>query len=111
MFGRARGACVKLCDDAEVVSGLAIAEGIENAIAVQNLGWRAVWAVLSAGGMQAFPVLPGVECLTIFVDVDDAGEAAAHACCARWVEAGLEVTIRRPFGERGVDWNDKVRAA
>ena len=48
-----------------------IAEGIETALAViGNFGFRPVWATLSASAMAAFPVLSGVECLTIFADND-----------------------------------------
>jgi putative DNA primase/helicase len=94
MLGRARGAVVRLSADEDVTSGLAIAEGIETALAVP---FRPVWACLSAGTMAAFPVLAGIEALTIFADQDKAGLSAANSCGERWHEAGVEVTMAAPL--------------
>lgn len=108
MLGRARGACVKLSPDAEVTQGLGIAEGIETALSVMQAGWRPVWACLSAGGIAGFPVLPGVECLTIFADRDETGERAAREACQRWQGAGREALAMVPLG--GGDFNDRGAA-
>jgi hypothetical protein len=111
MLGRAQGACVKLSDDAEVTQGLGIAEGIETALSVMQAGFRPMWACLSAGAIAAFPVLPGVGCLTIFADRDESrtGERAAQECLARWTEAGREALAITPdcIG----DWNDAQGSA
>lgn len=104
MLGRAKGAMVKLTDDSNVTNGLGIAEGIEDALTVICAGWRPVWAALSAGGIANFPVLPGVECLTIFGDADPTGLAAAQECQARWRAAGRECPIVLPPHD-GTDWN------
>lgn len=91
----ARGV-VRLVPDAEVTLGLGLAEGIETALAVmQRYGWRPVWAAGCAGGVAGFPVLPGIEALTVFADVDDggAGRKAAEECAARWHSAGREARI------------------
>lgn len=92
MLGAAKGGVVRLCGDDEVSAGLAIAEGIETALAAP---FRPVWACLSAGGMAAFPVLAGIEALTIFADNDasGAGQRAANECAHRWHQRGIEVTI------------------
>lgn len=108
MLGRAKSAAIKLCPDAEVTHGLGLAEGIETGLSLVSIGWRAMWATLSAGQMAAFPVLAGIHCLTIFVDRDAAGEIAARKCCDRWLDARREVIIRRPRGATGVDWNDAL---
>lgn len=108
MMGRAKGAAVKLTPDAEVTMGLGIAEGIETALSVMQSGWGPVWALLSAGGVERFPVLDGVEALTVWADNDDAGLSAARACAARWKAAGIEATVRRPKAE-GFDYADAAR--
>ncbi|WP_394891094.1 toprim domain-containing protein [Mesorhizobium sp. AaZ16] len=107
MLGVAAGACVKLTDDADVAEGLGIAEGIETALAT---GYAPVWACLSAGTMRDFPVLGGIEALTIFADSDRTGIEAANDCGRRWHEAGREVTIAEPI-EPGADFADLVKEA
>jgi len=47
-----------------VLDGLAIAEGIEDGLAVLLTGRAPVWAATSAGALAKFPVLIGIECLT-----------------------------------------------
>jgi putative DNA primase/helicase len=73
-----------------------------------RLGYSPAWALGDAGELGRFPVLPGIESLTILTDHDAAGETAAMACSARWTGAGREVfrlVPRRP----GADVNDLVR--
>ena len=116
-MGRVGGAAIKLTDDAEVTQGLAIGEGVETSLAGMALGFRPAWAVGFAGGIRAFPVLVGIECLTILVDhdeVDDrgrqAGPEAALECSARWTAAGREVRRVIPRGV-GTDMADLIEAA
>ncbi|MBR0647119.1 DUF7146 domain-containing protein, partial [Plastoroseomonas hellenica] len=95
MTGRA--GVIRLVPDEEVTVGLGIAEGIETSLAVmQRLDWRPVWAAASAGAIARFPVLPGIEALTIFADRDGAGMAAAQGCARRWREAGAEARVLAP---------------
>jgi putative DNA primase/helicase len=110
MLGPMKGAVLKLTGDADVTDGLGIGEGVESALTAICAGWRPVWACGSAGAIERFPVLPGIESLTIFADADRAGMAAAAACQTRWANAGLECRILAP-PEAGADWNDVVRAA
>jgi putative DNA primase/helicase len=110
MLGPAKGAVVKLTAHIDVTDGLGIAEGIESALTVICAGWRPVWACGSAGTIERFPILQGIESLTIFADADQAGMAAAGACQAGWLNAGRECRILAP-PEAGADWNDVVRAA
>jgi putative DNA primase/helicase len=95
MLGVAAGACVKLTADEDVTYGLHIAEGIETALACERLGYSPIRAVLSAGGIAKFPVLPGIECLTVMADNDASGtgENAAVKCAEGWQRAGKEVRI------------------
>jgi hypothetical protein len=106
MLGRASGAVVRLSADEDVSSGLAIAEGIETALATPC---RPVWACLSAGTMKSFPVLAGIDCLTIFADNDPSGAGlrAARECAERWHAAGREVVIRMVDAD-GCDYADVV---
>jgi len=97
---------IRLAPDEEATLGLGLAEGIETAVAVmQRLNWRPIWAATCAGAVAGFPVLPGVESLTIFADADPAGMRAAEACARRWSDAGREASIWTPA--QG-DWRDAV---
>jgi len=109
MYGRAAGAVVRLSPDYDVEYGLAIGEGIETCLAT---GFRPIWACLSANTMSAFPVLPVVECLTVFADNDVSGTglAAAWSCAERWHAARREAIIRIPV-ETGVDYATKLEVA
>jgi putative DNA primase/helicase len=110
MLGAARGAVIKLSDEADVTLGLGLAEGIENALSLLVYGWWPVWAAGSAGAIRIFPVLYGIETLTIFSDADDGGVgiAAARSCAIRWQTAGRNVEIHKP--PAGTDWNDVARS-
>lgn len=107
MLGRSKAAAIKLCPDHDVTSGLGIVEGIETALSILITGWHPVWALGSAGAIRTFPVLPGVQALTIFADHDAnrAGEDAAEACAQRWVSSGREVTVVTP-NSCDTDFND-----
>jgi len=95
---------IRLSPDEEATLGLGLAEGIETSVAVmQRINWRPVWAAACAGAVAGFPVLRGIEAITVFADADAAGMRAAEACARRWSEAGREATIWAP--ERG-DWRD-----
>jgi hypothetical protein len=105
----AGGAC-KLWDDAEVTTGLVIGEGIETTLAgamVAHKGTllRPAWAVLNTANLRAFPVLRGIECLTILVDLDPnhVGEVAAAECAMRWVAGGCEVHRLFPEEKRDAE--------
>jgi hypothetical protein len=75
-----------------VTRGLAIGEGVETCLAAAH-SMTPVWCLLDAGNLAAFPVLPGIESLTIFADADDAGMKAAVACAQRWAAHAEVVTI------------------
>lgn len=102
-----RSGVVRLADDTDVTAGLGIAEGLETGLAVIQAGWRPVWAALSAGGVARFPVLAGVESMTIFADADDAGMNAARHCAQRWTDAGREARIVAA-PEARTDWADHL---
>ncbi|MCJ2069340.1 toprim domain-containing protein [Methylobacterium sp. J-030] len=109
MLGRANGAAIKLTPDAEVTMGLALAEGVESALAGMALGLVPMWAMGSVGGIAAFPVLSGIEALTICAETGPASEKAVEEVGNRWTEVGREVRICRP--RHGSDLNDAIREA
>lgn len=99
---------VRLSPDQEVTHGLGLCEGIETGLALlHDFRWAPVWAAASAGAVQRFPLLPGIEALSVFADGDAPGLAAARACKARWAEAGREARVVWP-GEAGRDFADRA---
>ena len=109
MLGIAAGAAVKLDADDTVTMGLTIGEGIETCLAARQLGLRPAWALGSAGAVSAFPVLGGVEALTILAENDPTNRTAVETCAARWHAAGREVIVVEPVA--GSDILDSMREA
>jgi CHC2 zinc finger len=92
-LGVASGAAIKLDADTPLLSGLCICEGAETGIAGRMLGLKPMWCLGSKDAIKAFPILGGVDCLTILAEPD--AEAAVEQCARRWYEAGREVIINR----------------
>ena len=63
-----------------------------------------VWCCGGAGVLSHFPLLGGIEALTIAADQGKPGQKAAAAVAERWRAAGREVSIITPR-EAG-DWAD-----
>jgi hypothetical protein len=105
---RKAGGVVRLWPDEELTLGLCVAEGIETALTAAA-AFGLAWSCLDAGNLAAFPVLDGIEALTIVADHDPAGLAAAEACARRWLEGGVEVTTWKAPAP-GVDFNDYAAA-
>jgi hypothetical protein len=70
---------------------------------------RPAWAAGSAGNISKFPVMTGVEHLTLLVDHDLEGERCTNECRLTWRMAGRKVTRLRP-DRAGADLNDVVLA-
>ena len=109
MMGLKKGGAIKLSGRV-VTSELAIAEGVETALSATLLGFGPAWSVIDAGGLSKFPVLPGIERLTVAVDHDvkGAGQRAAAETKARWEAAGLRVRTIMSLTP-GHDFNDVLR--
>lgn len=90
---KARGV-VRLWPDESITRGLAVAEGLESALAAAHV-FTPGWAAVDAGNLAQLPVLDGIETLTIFADHDEAGMRGATTCAQRWREAGREVRVLR----------------
>jgi hypothetical protein len=105
---------VRLSPNDEVLGGLHICEGLETALSGMSdprMNFCPMWVAGSTTQLAKFPVLSGIECLTILADNDEneASVDAASTAYWRWKDAGREVRIRQPK-ERG-DLNDIVRRA
>lgn len=104
---------VRLTTDEDVLAGLFLAEGLETALDRMAHGARPMWSTGSTSIMSAFPVLAGVEALTIFADNDAektrAGERAARQSAQRWRAAGREVIAVMP--DAAGDFNDMTMRA
>jgi len=109
MLGQASGSAIKIDPDDAVTMGLAIGEGIETVLAGSALGFQPAWAVASAGAIATFPVLPGVECLTLLAENDPTNARAVDTCARRWHAAAREVIVVE--SRIGSDLNDAIRGA
>jgi putative DNA primase/helicase len=108
MLGPVAGAAIKIDADENVEQGLTVGEGFETCLAARALGFRPVWALGSAGAIAAFPVLSGIDCLTILGEPDTANAHAIEQCGYRWTDAGAEVRV--VMSNVGGDLNDAYRA-
>ena len=95
----------------DVLEGLHLGEGVETCMTARQWGLRPAWALGSKGEIAKFPVLSGVECLTLLQENDPKGHSqrACEACAARWHAAGREVIINT--SNTGNDLNDALRGA
>jgi hypothetical protein len=109
MLGRARNAAIKLDDNDTVALGLVVGEGIETCLAARLAGFRPAWALGSASAIAMFPMLRGIEAITILGEFGDGGanRRATQTCAARWIGAGREVFVVEP--QVGGDLNDTWR--
>jgi putative DNA primase/helicase len=109
-LGPKSGAAVKLSAHEDVTHGLAVGEGLETVLSAMQMGFCPAWALGDAGNVSDFPVLSGIDCITLIVDNDEngTGQRAALECSRRWTEAGREV-LRVVPDRVGDDMNDVVK--
>jgi CHC2 zinc finger/Toprim domain len=113
-WGPTTGCVIRLWPDDEV-SDLVLGEGVETVLAaatrIAHRGTllQPAWAAGDAGHIGAFPVLSGVEALTLLVDADEngIGQCRAAECARRWTAEGREV-IRLTPRLVGADFNDLI---
>jgi putative DNA primase/helicase len=107
-LGPCGGAAIKITADEDIEQGLHVGEGFETCLTARALGLRPVWALGSASAIGDFPVLGGIDALTILAETDKKGSNAKASieCAARWTAAGREVLlVSPPTG----DLNDLVK--
>ncbi len=96
-LGPSAGTVARLWPDENVKKGLVVGEGVETCLAAatrvhfRGALLRPAWATCGKSNLASLPVLAGVDSLTLLVDHDDAGIAAANQCAQRWRSAGREV--------------------
>jgi putative DNA primase/helicase len=93
MLGPVGRAAMKIDADENVTAGLTIAEGFESALSGRMLDFKPAWALGSASAVAVFPVLSGIESLTILGETDSANANAVEQCGNRWTDAGREVRV------------------
>jgi putative DNA primase/helicase len=98
MLGVVAGSAIRLDSPGE---RLAIAEGLESALAARQLGFGATWALGSARG---FAPVDGVKELIILGERDEASRKAADACSQSW--SGRQILLA--LSRIGKDFNDYV---
>jgi hypothetical protein len=115
LAGVGRLGIIRLSPDDEVGTGLHICEGIESALSLMQMGFCPMWAAGSTSQLKDFPVLAGVECLTIIADHDiadatgkEASQLAARETRRRWAAAGRETVMKIPK-RPGEDANDIIK--
>jgi hypothetical protein len=87
---------------------LVIGEGIETCMAGRELGFAPAWALGSVGAISFFPILDGVQQLTILGEHGEVSARAVKICATRWHKAGRQVRVVTP--EVGSDLNDVLIA-
>lgn len=111
MLGKSSGGAVRL--SAPIDGLLALAEGIETALAVMTAcPDMPVWAALSASNLERIELPSGITRVIILADHDasGAGQRAAEAAAFRLHQQGCRVFIASPPQE-GDDFNDLLRRA
>lgn len=108
-LGPVAGGAIKLSLDGDVTHGLLIGEGIETTLSASLvLKFRPCWSVLSRSGIARFPILSGIECVTIAVDNDKSGDGQRDAATLieRLTAAGIEAVASQSV--IGKDFNDAL---
>jgi hypothetical protein len=111
-LGPTAGGAIKLSLDGDVTHGLLIGEGIETVLSASlRFKFRPVWSVLSRSGIAKFPILAGIECVTIAVDNDDSGDGQRDAAVLveRLIAAKVEAITVQTNGAK--DFNDLLRGS
>lgn len=109
MLGPSKGAAIKIDEDEDISNSIAIGEGLETCLSAKRLGMPPVWALMSSGGVEAMPVLDGIDSITFLAERDNArqNEMATKRAARNWLLKGREVSIY--FPRDGKDMNDAIR--
>ncbi len=113
ILGQVAGGAVRLEEAGEC---LAVAEGIETALAVKEMFGIPTWATLSTSGMRRVELPKNICTVYVAVDYDAnaAGEEAGMALIARLLREGRKAELlhpkrvvgKLPHGCKGLDWLD-----
>jgi hypothetical protein len=107
MLGVVKRAAIKLAPSKD--GAIAIGEGIETCLAAIELrGGKPAWALGSVDAISFFPVIDGIQRLTILAEDGEPSRNAIDICTRRWRHAGRRVWVAEP--EVGTDANDELIA-
>ena len=109
-LGQLRHGGVWLTPVTEIEQQLAVAEGIETALSVQQLTNLPTVAALSAAGLRSLRWPPQVRRLWIAANNDEVGRGAAKALLERALRADLQAYIKLPARGKN-DFNDLLMGA
>jgi putative DNA primase/helicase len=76
---------------------LAVAEGVEDSLAVHQLTGLPCWAALSAGNMAELVLPARFRRVTIYADADEPGRRRAHELARRLRAEGRDARVLRPI--------------
>jgi putative DNA primase/helicase len=102
MLGIVYRAAIKL--DPVIDETLAVGEGVETCMAARQLGLGPAWALGSVGAISFFPLIDGVQRLTVLGERGDVSARAIKIVGTRWRKAGRRVRVVMP--NVGSDLND-----
>jgi putative DNA primase/helicase len=104
--GATKGAAIRLFGAEDVI---AVAEGIETALAVHICTGLPSWATISAGGMESVLIPDSIRSVMICADRDESerGERAAKKLARRLFSEGRKCKILIP-NVIGTDWADPL---
>ena len=107
-LGRVKGGAIRLAP--AVATGLAVTEGIEDALSLLQLGAPSAWAAAGGGMLPSVKFPDTVRSLIIGGDADAAGRAAAFKAAAAFRASGHLVRIIYPSAP-AKDFNEELAAA
>ena len=105
-LGRTAGGAIKIDCDEHVEQGVVIGEGVETCFAARQLGFAPVWSLISSSGIAAFPVLSGLDGLTILAEDGETSRRDVQLCFDRWFAVGVRPEVRQ--SKIGSDMNDAL---
>ena len=93
-LGRVSGGAIRLAPCARV---LAVAEGLEDSLSIQQETGQAAWCAAGASMLPNMLFPPGIQSVVIGADADDAGERAAVKAAEAFALRGLTTRIIYPL--------------
>jgi hypothetical protein len=108
-LGPSGGAAAMLDPFDNVLGGLHVGAGVETCMTVrERKNFRPAWALGSDVEIEKFPVLSGIEAITLIRENDASSIRVCDICARRWDAAGREVFIDLPKAGFN-DVNDVIR--
>lgn len=93
-LGNIRGGAVRL--GPTLADGLALTEGIEDALSLIQMGAPSAWAAAGSAMLDGMVLPPDVRSVVVGGDADEAGRAAAEKAAIAFVNAGRDVRVIYP---------------